>query len=267
LASLNPIGTLAQQPIDQSGSSWLGGAWFEQLQPGSWRAVPFVLDTAETRAGRRVSVHEYPYRDTVWPEDLGKLPRRFAFTAYLTGDDVYQQRDRMLAACEQAGVGTLVHPTLGSVQCVLLDFAVSDTRERGRYVEVRFAFVAYSAQLFPTGSTATGDNVSAAASALLQASGGDLSLFMNAAGTSVPGNLSSVVSNFSSLATNVVNDPTRALNAVTGLQGLFGRFSSGSSMTLLPATATVDSALSDSISTRQDVLDSGDALDAAFGDL
>ena len=34
--------------------------------------------------------------------------------AFLTGDDVYQQRDAMLKACEQSGPGTLVHPTLGS---------------------------------------------------------------------------------------------------------------------------------------------------------
>ena len=127
--------------IDQSGNSWLASSWWEQLQPGSWRGVGFVMDTAETKAGRRTSMHEYPYRDTVWVEDLGRLPRHFAFTAYLTGDDVYQQRNAMIQACEQPGEGTLVHPTLGSVQCVLVDFTAADRRERGRYVEISLVFV------------------------------------------------------------------------------------------------------------------------------
>ena len=113
---------------DTSSTSWLQGSWWQQLQPGSWRGVGFVMDAAENRAGRRVAVHEYPYRDTVWAEDLGRLPRRFAFQAFLVGDDVYQQRNAMILACEQPGEGTLVHPTLGAVQCVLLDFT---TTERG----------------------------------------------------------------------------------------------------------------------------------------
>ncbi|HSR77153.1 MAG TPA: DNA circularization N-terminal domain-containing protein, partial [Xanthobacteraceae bacterium] len=65
--------------IDNREGGWLESRWWEQLQPGSWRGVPFVMDAAENRAGRRTAIHEYPYRDTVWVEDLGRLPRRFAF--------------------------------------------------------------------------------------------------------------------------------------------------------------------------------------------
>src|SRR5436190_10552423 len=99
---LQTIGTAANA-IDNSGRSWEGGHWFEQLQPGSWRGHGFVMDMAQTSGGRRTALHEYPYRDSIWLEDLGKLPRRYVFQAFLTGDDVYQRRDAMLAACEKPG--------------------------------------------------------------------------------------------------------------------------------------------------------------------
>jgi prophage DNA circulation protein len=159
---------------DISGQSWGSGAWFLQLQPGSWRGVGFVMDTMQCKAGRRVAVHEYPYRPTIWAEDLGLLPRRFALQAYLCGDDVYQQRDAMIAACEQPGAGTLVHPTMGAVECVLLDFAVTDRREHGRVVEVALAFIVSGDIRYPGSATATGDDVTARAANLGAASSADL---------------------------------------------------------------------------------------------
>ena len=120
-AGIGPLVQVAGTALqtDQSDASWLDGTWWERLQPGSWRGVGFVMDAAENRAGRRTAIHEYPYRDTVWVEDLGRLPRRFAFQAFQVGDDVYQQRDAMIQACEQPGEGTLVHPTLGSVNTTI----------------------------------------------------------------------------------------------------------------------------------------------------
>ena len=160
--------------IDNSGLPWGAGAWFQQLQPGSWRGVGFVLDAGDTAAGRRVAIHEYPYRDEAWAEDLGRLPRRFSLQAFMVGDDCYQQRDSMLRACEQAGAGTLVHPTLGSIQCVLLEFSCADRRERGRVVELQFTFIVAGDVRYPASAVATGQNVMAAVAKLTTASASDL---------------------------------------------------------------------------------------------
>ena len=219
--------------VDQSSSSWLASSWWEQLQPGSWRGVGFVMDTAETKAGRRTSVHEYPYRDSVWVEDLGRLPRRFAFTAYLTGDDVYSQRNNMLQACEQAGPGTLVHPTFGSVECVLLDFTAADRRERGRYVEISLVFVVSGDLLFPVAGQATGSQVNGYADALDDASAQDFSASV-ASLQRVPQLSTQALPQWSSLAVTAVNDPARALASVAGLQGYYGRYSAGRMGALQP---------------------------------
>lgn len=261
---LNPIGTTSGSGrADNTGSSWLGGSWHDQLQPGSWRGVGFVMDATPTKAGRRVALHEYPYRDTVWSEDLGKLPRRYQVSAFLVGDDCYQQKQRMIQACEQAGTGTLVHPILGSLQVVLLDFTTTDRRDRGRYVEVEFEFIDGSANaLSPIASGATGAAVKSLAGALNTASSGALA--SNLAGLQpVPTAPIGFVSDFAKVAINAVNDPARALNAVAGLQGLFGRYASGSLMTLQPVTATVASLLTKSIDTRHAVISAANALAGA----
>lgn len=252
--------------IDTTGQSWQDSQWWLQLQPGSWRGIAFVMDAGQVHAGRRVAVHEYPYRPKAWPEDIGLLPRRFGFTAFLVGDDVYSQRDAMVQAAEQAGPGTLVHPTMGAMQCVLLDFTATDRRERGRYVELTFAFILAGDVSYPASGVATGQAVQNAAGALNEASASDLSSAL-AGLPVVPVQSVTALAGFTGMVTEAVNDPTMALHAVTGLQGSFGRFSTGNRSTLLPPTATVASVLSAGISNRSAVLNAVTALQNAAGSL
>jgi prophage DNA circulation protein len=230
------------QVPDNSGLSWAGGSWFQQLQPGSWRGVGFVLDAGDTAAGRRVAIHEYPYRDDAWAEDLGKLPRRFSIQAFIVGDDCYTQRDAMLKACEQAGAGTLVHPTMGSIQCVLLEFQATDRRERGRVVELQFSFIVAGDVQYPATSTATAQLVSRAAQALNIASASDLGSALSSVG-GVVRSATDGVAQFTAIATSAVGDATRIFNAVRGLTGFYGRYATGSRSVLQQANATVQSAL------------------------
>jgi prophage DNA circulation protein len=253
-ALINDVARIGQsfggsQTFDTSGLSWGSGAWFQQLQPGSWRGVGFVLDAGDTAAGRRVAIHEYPYRDTAWAEDLGKLPRRFTIQAFMVGDDCYQQRDAMLRAVEQSGSGVLVHPTLGSISCVLLEFACADRRERGRVVELQFSFIVAGDVQYPSTATATAQLVAGFAAKLNIASASDLSSTLQRVG-SVATSAINTVSHYTAIATSVVGDATRVFNSVRGLQGFFGRYATGSRSTLQPATATVNGLLSAATTAR-----------------
>jgi prophage DNA circulation protein len=253
-ALVNDVARLGQgfggsQTPDTSGLSWAGGTWAQQLQPGSWRGVGFVLDAGETAAGRRVAIHEYPYRDDAWAEDLGKLPRRFTVQAFIVGDDVYQQRDAMLRACEQAGAGTLVHPTMGSIQCVLLEFQCADRRERGRVVELQFSFIIAGDVLYPSTATATGQNVLAFAAKLTGASASDLGSTLTSIGT-VAKSVISTVSHYGGIAMSLAGDATRIFNSVRGLVGFYGRYATGSRTTLQSVNATVSGVLSAATTAR-----------------
>ena len=50
-------------------------SWREKLRPASFRGVPFKVVDDKTPVGRRVVVHEYPRRDSSYPEDNGKKTR------------------------------------------------------------------------------------------------------------------------------------------------------------------------------------------------
>ena len=45
--------------------------FLDSLQPASWRGMGFAVTGGRVRAGRRKALHEYPFRDGVWVEDMG----------------------------------------------------------------------------------------------------------------------------------------------------------------------------------------------------
>jgi prophage DNA circulation protein len=169
----------------------------------------------------------------------------------------------MIAACEQAGPGTLVHPILGSLQVVLLDFTTTDRRDRGRYVEVELEFIdAATNAIMPAATTATAQVVANATNALNATSATSLAQNLGVLSPS-PTAPTQFISNFANLATNAVNDPARALNAVSGLIGFYGRYAMGHMTTLQPETTTVAQALVNSVTTRQAVIAASNVLVAA----
>ena len=239
--------------------SWSAGTWRQQLQPGSWKGVGFVLDAAEMRAGRRLAVHEYPYRDDSWVEDLGKLPRRFAIHAYLTGDDVYQQRDAMVRVCEEAGPGTLVHPTMGSLQCVLMEFATIDRRERGRYVEIALSFMIAGDPQYPAASQSGIATITAKATRLGDAIPQDLSATLDKV-QSVPKASLDTIQPYTDAAKSTTGDASRVFGCVTGLPGYNGRFALGNMQSFQSPVNTVQTAISQATTARTTVFASADHL-------
>ena len=101
------------------GLGGVGGAatyWKDSLRPASFRGVPFAVKTAEGNFGRRNAIHEYPFRDEIWVEDMGRAARRIHVTGFLvengvaTPGAVIDQRNRMISAAETGGETTLVLP-------------------------------------------------------------------------------------------------------------------------------------------------------------
>ena len=137
--------------------------WRDKLRPASFRGVPFVVQVAERRGGRRVVVHEYPQRDAPWPEDLGNAPRVFRLEALVVGDDLFAQRDRLLDALEQEGPGTLVHPYHGSIECAVTDLVLRHSADEGRVARFLVEFTQSSDPVFPE-TFVDGPSVSGAAS-------------------------------------------------------------------------------------------------------
>ncbi len=176
-----PDGDLPPDATAPARTSSAGASWLDQLQPASWRGVPFVVRGSEYRRGRRPAVHEYPFRDLPWVEDVGRASRLVGFSGFVVGDDCYAQAQRMLQACEQPGPGNLVHPSLGSLTVSLIEPAVASERtELGRVVEFRFEFMETGTVQFPAADTSTQDVVASKANDAQAASASD---FASAVGT------------------------------------------------------------------------------------
>ena len=148
--SVQRIGSTAQGATDVL-TRLEGGSFWAQLKPASFRGVPFVVQEGSSHFGRRNQVHEYPYRDTPWVEDLGRQARELEVKGFLVGDDVISQRQAMIDAAERKGDGELVHPTLGKKKVALIDFMTREVWDRGRVFELTFRFIEQGQRQYPTG--------------------------------------------------------------------------------------------------------------------
>jgi prophage DNA circulation protein len=226
-------------------------SWFDELQPASFRGVPFAVLGGESRFGRRKAIHQYPRRDTPYNEDLGRSVRGYSLRGFLVEDSLIygggsaiDQRDAMIAAVETAGSGLLVHPTFGQIMVDVLDGSVSfsESMENGRVFEVTFGFVEAGKRIFPAATQSTSSTLSTAAANLDSGAGLDfiqemtqtINLGLGAVqgvlslGNAIVSQVVSCVVGFNQLVNQASNDATSLVNltclltAPTGMR--FGRY-------------------------------------------
>ena len=233
------IGGVAQSVSDVANLFGAGaGSWQGSLKVASYGGVRFGVLSDVLVAGRKNAIHDYPFRDSNWVEDLGKQARKFELTCFLIEDDlvigsggVVAQRDRLLAVCESEGPKTLVHPTLGtmdSVECLAVEF--TERVEAGRMFEVRLVLIKTGKRLFPTDTLSTVDVVSVKASLTGIAAIADYVRTAAAAiqaGASIVQQAVSTAVGWYQLAITAINDARRIINSVSTLWGNFGNLFSG----------------------------------------
>ncbi len=105
--------------------------WKSSYRSGSFRGVPFVTEDHEAAGGRRGPTHEFPQRDLPYAEDTGARAKRYSINIFVLGDDVYDQRDALIAALEERGPGVLVHPFLGQLDVICRDWALTESTTEG----------------------------------------------------------------------------------------------------------------------------------------
>jgi prophage DNA circulation protein len=246
-----------------------GKYWMDQLRPAIYRGVRFGVFGGESHFGRRNAVHEYPYRDTAWVEDLGRQARRVTMGGFLVGDDVIAQRDRMITACEAPGDGELTHPTLGRMTVSLIEFSSVERWDQGRVFELSFVFIEAGRRTFPTVATSTGDAVSAEAAAADAAVAGDFAAGVSDAlkhGAAVVKQAASTAATWANQAQRLANDATNLYNMVGRLSGSNGRFFGGRS-NATKSVATVAGLIAAGATARTQVVNAATALASIAGKL
>jgi prophage DNA circulation protein len=117
-------------------------SWKDELLPASFRNVPFHIERAETRVGRRTEKIEFPDRDVGIMQDNGLLMRGFTLEAFVIGDNYLADKDDLVTALEKAGAGTLVHPYWGSFSAVVDgDVVIRESNEDGGVARMSIRFI------------------------------------------------------------------------------------------------------------------------------
>lgn len=143
--------------------------WRDNLRRASFRGVAFHVEDAPSETGRRNQVHEFYGRDVPFTEEFGRRARRHHFRAYVIGDDYMARRDALIAACEGAASGTLVHPYWGEQQVVADFCGWVETREDGRMCVFDLTFVEAGTGNAPTAVTSALSLIDAGATSAVAA--------------------------------------------------------------------------------------------------
>lgn len=256
-----------------------GASFIDQLRPASFRGVPFGVLGSEAKFGRRLSVHEYPYRDKPWVEDLGRKTRPFSLTGFLVADslvygggEVLAQRDAMAAAAEQSGSGILIHPTYGELTVSLETVSIVERWDTGRYFDLQFSFIESGDRVFPSPETDTGAQLDAAADGLDDAAADDYDAgligFLED-GAAVIDAVVETVGFWYVVIRHAVSDATRVFNLVCRLSGSYGRYYGGASRgvfnTVSYPVSTVSALIAEGAAAVAVVDAAAVALSASFG--
>lgn len=274
---IGSIGSLSSA-VSSLATTLTGGSWQESLRTASFGGVPFAVESVSTSAGRRTTIHSYPFRDTVWVEDLGKLPRQFKISGFLVensriygGGGVVAQRKNLLAVAETANGQTFVHPTLGTIPNVscIAPVEITERSDLGPVFEFSLILMQGGARVYPSNSDSTGDVVSTSALSAIASAVADFADGIAAyvtLGASIVNEVVSVATRWYSIGESAVSDVKAMIGAVSSLSGSYGRYASGGnsgyagSNATAASTATVASVLSSNITARTAVKTAGAVL-------
>lgn len=95
-------------------------SWRDNLKEATFRDIPFKVLSHTEEDGRRTALHQFPFNDEPYLEDLGKEAGTYHVEAYICQSvdnafDYFPLRDAFREALKMQGPGTLVHPFLGTL--------------------------------------------------------------------------------------------------------------------------------------------------------
>lgn len=196
----------------------------------SWRGVIFGVENYTNKLGRRIAIHEYPYKDTVWPEDLGSGRKQFNFRGFLNGPLAAVQHAAMLLAVDKPGLGTLTHPVLGVFTGVITSFASHYSKEAGGVFELDFTFTEGAEPTYPGAATDWLSKINLGALNVFSTAGTWFGTAISAVGiaSAAVSAMPSIISGWVALPGRMIKDAQGIANSIKGLDPSYGPYALGS---------------------------------------
>ncbi|MFT8430736.1 DNA circularization protein [Acetobacter orientalis] len=221
----------------------------------SFRAIPFAVMGSGGEHGRKQAVHQYPYRDGLYVEDLGMRGRAYHVRGFVTGPTASAQRDLLVNAAETAGPGLLIHPTLGVIRASCMNFAWSEPDGIMGRIDISFDFLEETDLL--GGVLKMALDVAVAAAAIVAQSTASNSFIARitsslAVGQPVVLATRAVAAGWGVYGHRALHSPVATQAAMSTLPGNNGRYAAGNNTAIDP-DATAGTALEALVSARTDM--------------
>ena len=244
-------------------------SYFKDLYTASWRDIPFAVSNSSVSLGRKIAVHEYPFVDGVYAEDLGAKGKRWHIQGFIVeGGGAYggegtlkQQVMKFWESSNQYGAGILVHPTIGMrTDCALLEMDI-DEDLNGRVATLRMSFI--ESRVRPTSFIVEStENVTFEVSGIARKMS-FLDMIHNVLGKvrQWRNGILKAVNKFTTLVKSVIFTATSLVTMITSLPGEIGRFiGSAIPQRQKKLTTTVNSLMGLGSASRLNVLNKLDVL-------
>ena len=206
--------------------------FFRNLQPAKWRNLPFGVSSIALSLGRKIAVHEYPYVDGVYAEDLGAKGKAFHVMGFIVeGGGAYggkgtlkEQLEAFEKAAMQWGDGEFIHPTLGARSKMSLLNLDIEQDQQGRVASLRFTLlenIVNPTTMVMANTQAQTEALSLAAKKTTML---ETLLLIKGAVRSVRTGILTVVNRFTTTVRQVISTATSLFSMITGLPGEIGRY-------------------------------------------
>ena len=149
-------------------------ALLDELQPGLFRGVTFLVESTTTNAGRKTVTHEYPNTNVRYVEDLGESQDIYQVTGIISGSNYVQDRDALISALKAPGRGELVHPFFGSIQVTAKPYSLSETLTSLGVARFSMTFEKSDESIYPSASSDNTSLINQKTSLLADLVGNDL---------------------------------------------------------------------------------------------
>lgn len=122
-----------------------------QLYSASFRGVSFYVRDSSIESGRKTITHEFPNADRRYVEDLGRLQTTYRIKALVTGNSTtyISNRNSLIKALEQPGLGQLIHPFYGTINVTPKPFTLSESIRELNFANFDLVFEASQDNIYP----------------------------------------------------------------------------------------------------------------------
>lgn len=249
--------------------------FFRNLQPAKWRNLPFGVSSIAISMGRKIAVHEYPYVDGVYAEDLGAKGKSIHVMGFLVeGGGAYggkgtlaEQIIEFEKVALQWGDGEFIHPTVGTrTKMCLLNLDIEQDQQ-GRVATIRFTLLKNKVKPTIMVVANTQAQTLALSAVAKKATLLETLMMIKGAVRSVRAGILSVVNRFTTMVRQVISTATSLFSMITGLPGEIGRYIGSAIPQDLKTNKTVQQLIGLGSANRVNVINKVDQLSNALDDM